>query len=393
MSDETTHADELIVDARHRDVVVAALTDLGVWPEPAEERSPDLDLVLLRDLRLDAYAQHARRGYANEIDALESVAGAPPFSDLDVLLHDLRDRFAAAHGYVPLLGKNRDAVIGSPQHKGGAVLPRPFPRIGDVSLIPADGPGLGIRIGIVDTPLAPHALLPAEIVDRDEEVDTDGPLTPWAGHATFVAGLIREKAPRAHLAVRAGLRADDGENSAWVIAQKIAGLRGAGIDLLNLSLGCETLDQEPPLVLRRALEVLGSDVLVVAAAGNRGIGAADHRTVWPAAATAVVAVGADPGTITDPDGSTEDATFSTQQKWVDLTAPGIDVASTYLTGKVGTTMFDGFARWTGTSFATATVTGAIAALMSTGTVSAPEAVGQLKAGADPDVRSYVLPSA
>jgi subtilisin family serine protease len=100
-------------------------------------------------------------------------------------------------------------------------------------------------------------------------------------------------------------------------------------------------------------------VLVVAAAGNRA-GMAGADTIWPATMTDVAAVGA----------TTEfKSHFSPRKLWVDFTADGVDVVSDYLTGKVemsdgGVVSFAGAARWTGTSFAAATVSGAVAAQLS-----------------------------
>ena len=65
--------------------------------------------------------------------------------------------------------------------------------------------------------------------------------------------------------------------------------------MLNLSLGTTTTDDEPPVALEAAVDLIEEmaaeqdrDVLIVAAAGNYG----DCRPVWPAALRGVVAVGA-----------------------------------------------------------------------------------------------------
>jgi subtilisin family serine protease len=93
--------------------------------------------------------------------------------------------------------------------------------------------------------------------------------------------------------------------------------------------------------------------------------------MWPAAFDKVISVGA-----CDDKGDAAD--FSPDAPWVDLLAPGVDVSSTYLVGEVtvkcsghdgghgGPVDFDGFAVWSGTSFAAATVSGVIAAELAAG---------------------------
>jgi subtilase family protein len=367
--EDDVHQDELIVDRRQRDAVAAVLTDLGVWPEEDHEESANLDLVLLKNLRLDTYAPVARQRYAKEISILERPGRE--FTGLDVLLYDLRARFAADRGFIPLMGKNRDAVVGFPQHKGFG---NPDPPSGRI-LIFGDA-GQGIRVGAVDGPLAPHEMLPPEFVRRDEEYADPPPMAVYGGHATFVAGLIRQAAPGAHIDTRAGLDPVTGMSSAWTVADKIAGF-GSEIDILNLSLGCVTADDEPPLVLRRALDKLDSGIMVIAAAGNRADPRSPERSkpVWPAASTRVVAVGAKQGDDTL-------ASFSPDTDWVNCFAPGVDVTSTYLHGEVALDAaaprtFEGAASWKGTSFAAAIVSGTVAATMRTHDVPAKEALAKV----------------
>jgi subtilisin family serine protease len=115
-------------------------------------------------------------------------------------------------------------------------------------------------------------------------------------------------------------------------------------------------------VLSRAVDRLNHSMVIVAAAGNHGNSADPlHRQpTWPAALPDVVAVGARDGD--------ELASFSPKLPWVTCTAPGVRVEGAYLEGLVQTPHseateqdFSGYARWSGTSFATATTSGAIAA--------------------------------
>jgi membrane-anchored mycosin MYCP len=103
--------------------------------------------------------------------------------------------------------------------------------------------------------------------------------------------------------------------------------------------------------------------------------------MWPAALDDVVAVGAS-------DGNGHHAQFSPDLPWVNFLAPGVGVDSTYLTGRiragsqdVHTTTtsepFTGWANWSGTSFAAASVSGAIAARIKPGHRTAREALDDL----------------
>jgi subtilisin family serine protease len=202
-----------------------------------------------------------------------------------------------------------------------------------------------------------------------------------AGHATFIAGLVLQEAPGC-VVVAHRVLSDQGLADSWAVAQEIVEHGREGLDVLNLSLFCHTDDGRPPLVLARAIERLPSETVVVAAAGNHDPddeGSADPRPpAWPAALDGVVAVGATDGG--------KEASFSPRGvPWVDVLAPGVDRVSTYLRGTVtfdneATDEFEGLARWSGTSFAAASVSGAIAARTEPGRTSAREAWESLRQG-------------
>jgi hypothetical protein len=150
-------------------------------------------------------------------------------------------------------------------------------------------------------------------------------------------------------------------------------------------------------VLRRAVERLSPSIVLVAAAGNHGVpddlppGMTSSSPFWPAALDGVVAVGAD--------NSTGAAPFSPDLPWVDLTAPGAGITSTFLPGDVlvgakdREPFGDGYAEWNGTSFAAAAVTGAIAARTSPHR-TAREALAELLDGAGAgagDIAPHVAP--
>jgi membrane-anchored mycosin MYCP len=182
---------------------------------------------------------------------------------------------------------------------------------------------------------------------------------------------------------------ENGVGESWDVARAIVRLARAGAHVLNLSLGCHTDDDHPPLVLQRALARLGPEVVVVAAAGNF---AKDEprKPVWPAAFDDVLAVGATASQGVRADYSPDPAT----SPWVDVESPGNDLLSLFLAGDVivpppppgggrsDPETFSGFARWRGTSFAAAHVSGLIAAATDPGHVSPREALDSVLAKAD-----------
>jgi subtilisin family serine protease len=95
--------------------------------------------------------------------------------------------------------------------------------------------------------------------------------------------------------------------------------------------------------------------VIVACAGNAG----SDRPFWPAALKRVVAVAA-----LDAKGQ-DRAEFSNYGWWVDACAIGDKVVSSFFKydahTPVGEELFDGYAAWSGTSFAAPNVAGVIAA--------------------------------
>ena len=150
------------------------------------------------------------------------------------------------------------------------------------------------------------------------------------------------------------------------------------LDFVNLSLGSYTYEDRPPIVLEAAIRALTEckrcNTTVVAAAGNYG----HDREFWPAAFTGadhhldVIAVGA-LACSQERDLSTDQrAPFSNYGPWVDVFAPGTDIVGSYVRGSqrgqrgFPPARFDGYARWSGTSFAAPFVTALLAATLPTG---------------------------
>ena len=262
---------------------------------------------------------------------------------------------------------------GEPNYQGGPGGP-PSP-----VATPPTAPGQAARghattVAVLDTGLdARHPWFPRsswEAVDDDVEdrldTDNDYELDAQAGHGTFIAGIVRRHAPGAHLLVGRVL-GSDGVCDEVDLLDALRRLQAAGrsrkrrVDVLNLSLGAYTWNDRPPAMLARTLADLAADTVVVAAAGNNG----SDRVFWPAAFPGVVGVGAVAADGRGP------AAFSNRGSWVRVWAPGEGVASSFVTfdgpederpgADIDADCFTGFATWSGTSFATPHVAGALAA--------------------------------
>jgi subtilisin family serine protease len=277
----------------------------------------------------------------------------PPDEDLVCVVRRLRQRFGA---YV---GPNH-VLFGEQSFAGSPATP-PVPAGPCWDVRPPAGVSTG-RVGVIDTGFADfsgtaeagrgqgidQAPLSVDVPDADP---VDGKLDWEAGHGTFIAGQLRHALPDGTLVILKGL---DGFGSIEEadLGHLIVLIGRRGIDLLNLSLGGYTLDDEPPTGVTAALAglVFQRDVVVVAAAGNKGV----DRPFWPAASRHVVAVGA----LNEPGGWP--AWFTNFGSWVDACAPGVDCCSWFFRFAGGLDAvpmpdvveeYDYWASWSGTSFA------------------------------------------
>ncbi len=431
---------QLVVATPDLDVVLAALGEFraGFKKLPGGNARLGLTLIELENVAAGAGTPQQRDMLVQSMTAGRPRSGAAATGpcDLDIMIFRLREKFRADYDqWVPAIGKNRviSPVRGFPYVGGGGsgdpysaghVDPAPSPRPDRASGTEtarlgapesawhprAPSPGQGARIGLLDTPLYAHEWLAGayftrahDLIDASAAKRSVPPASE--GHGTFVAGLILRQAPGAELIVRPvlGVRA---VGRLWDAANIMADFVGSGVDILNLSFGCYTDDGQPPLALARAVSLLSSEMLLVAAAGNHGDidylrdhgeplpswtkGLTGKTPVWPAAMAAVTAVGA-----TGPDGKR--ASFSPDVPWVDVTAPGVGVESTYLAQKVRLAAppkgspaeqdFFGFARWDGTSFAAATVSGAVASKIEPGR-DARQALNEILATRGATVRRF-----
>jgi hypothetical protein len=396
--------DELVVSLEHLRLVTATIDDVV----GAEDRSPvemtaekshDLGLALLKIPEIGEVAGLLAERVKAEGIQDERYPDPGDSSPIDRVIWALRTLFRHRYaGWTPVLGKNR--LIGRIHGVNGVILhtgDHSPEKLTNQKPPPAreSAPGQGVRVGLLDTGLYPNGWLVGGWDARFGDMVTAADPYDVEGHATFIAGLILSQAPGATVKVRRVLNAA-GEADGWSAAKEIVRLGAEGVDVLNLSFACYTSDGEPPLVLATAIDRLDPSIVVVAAAGNHGDLSHDAELspvspAWPAALDEVIAVGA-----VDEHG--DRARWSPDTPWVDIHARGENVVSTFLprARKTGTKASDdgvsyipeeqgaaggatepagdGWAIWSGTSFAAGLISGAIAAWTRPGSVTSRAAI-------------------
>jgi subtilisin family serine protease len=244
--------------------------------------------------------------------------------------------------------------------------------------IPWPGPspvreGKGVRVAVVDTGfladrydkpwLAGVIADPADLEDPDSWPAPDGYIDPYAGHGTFIAGVIRCIAPGAEVTVEQVIDQAGVVDEAALIKQLDDALAKSP-DVISFSAGTYTRGNMPPKAFvefyqNRLRHHKG--VVLVAAAGND----ATRTPFWPAAFPWAVSVGSLDATGRDR------SDFSNFGGWVDVYAPGEHLVNAYANGDYRSvvdpndirTFTDGMCEWSGTSFSTPVVAGLIAARM------------------------------
>jgi hypothetical protein len=229
------------------------------------------------------------------------------------------------------------------------------------------------RVFVLDTGLAvldkrSDALAGARVAPFDD-LDQDGPdededdgLDPCAGHGTFIAGVINQVAPGCDITLHRVISTFAWAPEAAIVAciNLLPHDQTAKNCILSLSFGGDTLDN-PEAMAGAIASVQTAGMVVVASAGN----ASTCTPVFPAAFPEVISVGA-----IGPNGP---APFTNYGSWVRACAPGVDIVSTFFKDFVGSEPappggtdpdnFDGWAKWSGTSFSAPVVAGALARTM------------------------------
>jgi subtilisin family serine protease len=245
--------------------------------------------------------------------------------------------------------------------------PIPWPGVSPV------GEGKGVRVAVVDTGflaarydkpwLAGVIVDPSDIEDPDSWPAPDGFIDPYAGHGTFIAGVIRCIAPGAEVSVEQVIDQAGVVDEAALIKQLDQALAKSP-DVISFSAGTYTRGNVPPKAFVEFYENRlrhHKGVVLVAAAGND----ATRTPFWPAAFPWAVSVGSLDATGRDR------SDFSNFGGWVDVYAPGEHLVNAYADGDYRSvldptdirTFTDGMCEWSGTSFSTPVVAGLIAARM------------------------------
>lgn len=257
---------------------------------------------------------------------------------------------------------------------------------GEPQMVRAKGPwppenpdgsaGKDVRVSVVDTGLWKGALTHPvtddwmEGVDCDpkdeEDVDPDA-IHEYAGHGTFVSGVIQCLAPGSTVDVEGLLTKGGAVFEKDICEQLHDALDSKGHpQVISISAGTYTRKNMALLGFQMLAAVHGLDdgeeTLVVAAAGNDNT----DEPFYPAAFPWVVGVGS-------VDANGKRSKFSNYGEWVDVYARGSNLVNAFPEGtykcveppNVGQIRtFHGLARWSGTSFSTPIVSGLIAARMS-----------------------------
>jgi subtilisin family serine protease len=209
--------------------------------------------------------------------------------------------------------------------------------------------GNGVVVAVLDTGIyTPHEQfegrlrLPSlDVIDDDSDPSEAGPGAAW-GHGTHVAGVVAAMAPQAViLPVR--VLDENGRGNTFLLAYAIEWVtQQPNVKVINLSLGTD-FDSK---ILREVIaNATAQGMIVVAAAGNSGT----SKVQYPAGYHDVVGV-------TAVDGNSIKADFANYGVgWIDVAAPGVAIMSTMINDQGA-----GYATWSGTSMATAFVSGASA---------------------------------
>jgi Subtilase family len=361
MFDQEARLERLL--ARHRDVnLVEAMAG-----RPTLIRR---DQLLVADRDVPAMEDLVRRWY----DSRDDEAGLSVLRLRESARVDVCELAAELSGE----GRHRRLAI-APNHlvhgqpmwwSGPADLPRPaapLPRPAvPLSSSPSRPLPASVTVAVLDTGMSPHPWYDttdwyaeqrdevSEVLDADDDYELDA----QAGHGTFIAGVILQRAPAARIRAHRVI-GSDGVGDELAIIKALTWLAAWGeADLVNLSIGCHTYDDRPSPLVAEAIALLGRRTVIVACAGN----AATDRPFWPAALKPVIAVAALDGD--------DRAWFSNYGWWVDACAPGVGVASCFISfdgprppvNGLDPDRFKGYATWSGTSFAAPAVVGAIAGL-------------------------------
>jgi subtilisin family serine protease len=365
------HPDRVLVRAEDADAFDRAVAGLD---KDVLTEAPRRDDVRLLDGDLVRYTLPARQGGQSVPDVLDLLERG-----------GLRRGAASPDHWVHV----------SPGGPGGNLCPAIEPEeTGLTEPWPPVAPqekGCEVSVVVVDTGWHPPAATDPRTpwmqgITGDDELN--GPeLRPYAGHGTFIAGVVRCMAPTTKVFVEGF--AIGGVGGGGILESDLVGQLEDALthdpQVINLSAGCRTRDDHPsiPLELFYKKRLRKRDCVLVAAAGNDSWAA----PFWPAAFDWCVGVGS-----LDRDGRVSD--YSNFGVSADVYALGRNVVNAFPDGTfecnetpaVGDIRVfgTGMARWSGTSFAAPVIAGLIAREISETGSSAKDARDAVLARAVPD---------
>jgi subtilisin family serine protease len=326
------------VNARHGTRTINALAEERVFLlAPPPDRSAD---DVLADMVTDPDISSAGLNVdleAPEADGGSSMAFADPSTEpADIVDQNALERIRAPAAW--RLSKGRGVVV--------AVL--------DTGIDPRH-PALVRRIASGGADLIDGDSNPRDVRDHVDS-DGDGRVDEAYGHGTFIAALILAVAPEAKILPIRFLDSD-GVGTTFDAARAIHLAKVAGADVVNMSFGVG----EETDVLEELIEENHDDdgeLAFAASAGNRSSSTPQH----PAAEDDVLGVAAT-------DARDRRASFSNYGRWVAVAAPGVGLLSAFPDGR--------YAKWSGTSFAAALVSGVAALVRSAAVGAEAETVHQV----------------
>ncbi len=215
--------------------------------------------------------------------------------------------------------------------------------------------GQGVTVAVLDTGVdLTHPALAVNLVpgynvlqpnqapaDTPSSIDSDndGQVNDALGHGTGVAGIIAAVAPQSRI-MPIKVLDSEGMGTAFDVMEGIRYAVNHGAQVINLSLG---MDSRSTAVAEALAYATSHNVVVVAAAGNTGT----QMPLYPSGDPNVLTVAAT-------DASDCLAPFSAYGTFINVTAPGVNIYSSYYN--------DDYALWSSTSMATPFVSGEAALL-------------------------------